>query len=114
MNRRNFLSTLVGGVAATAAVRTWPFRVYSFPTEITAPPPLDYYIISWPVISRRWQYGYAIREEKIQPRSTQAFNEEDLRAQLDAFNSEHPLDLSKPINIQNFPQISKPMFPRLR
>jgi hypothetical protein len=25
---------MVGGVAASAAVRTWPFRVYSFPTEI--------------------------------------------------------------------------------
>jgi hypothetical protein len=35
MNRRNFLGTLIGGVAAAAAVRTWPFRVYSFPTELT-------------------------------------------------------------------------------
>jgi hypothetical protein len=34
MNRRSFLGTLVGGVAASAAVRTWPFRVYSFPSEI--------------------------------------------------------------------------------
>lgn len=25
---------MVGGVAASAAVRTWPFRVYSFPTDI--------------------------------------------------------------------------------
>jgi hypothetical protein len=25
---------MIGGVAATAAVRTWPFRVYSFPSEI--------------------------------------------------------------------------------
>lgn len=33
MNRRAFLSTLVGGVAAAAAVRTFPFRVYSFPKE---------------------------------------------------------------------------------
>jgi hypothetical protein len=24
---------MIGGVAATAAVRTWPFRVYSFPSE---------------------------------------------------------------------------------
>ena len=36
MNRRNFLG-LLGGVAACAAVRTWPFRVYSFPQEIVAP-----------------------------------------------------------------------------
>jgi hypothetical protein len=36
MNRRGFLGLLIGGVAATAAVRTWPFRVYSFPTEVVA------------------------------------------------------------------------------
>jgi hypothetical protein len=34
MDRRGFLATLIGGIAATAAVRTWPFRVYSFPTDI--------------------------------------------------------------------------------
>ena len=33
MNRRNFLGALVGGVATAAAVRTWPFRVYSFPAD---------------------------------------------------------------------------------
>jgi hypothetical protein len=33
MNRRSFLGLTFGGVAATAAVRTWPFRVFSFPTE---------------------------------------------------------------------------------
>jgi hypothetical protein len=32
--RRDFLSTFIGGIASTAAVRTWPFRVYSFPTDI--------------------------------------------------------------------------------
>jgi hypothetical protein len=31
MDRRGFLRSLVGGVAVGAAVRTWPFRVYSFP-----------------------------------------------------------------------------------
>src|SRR5215467_2098531 len=31
MKRRNFL---IGGIAASAAVRTWPFRVYSFPSNI--------------------------------------------------------------------------------
>lgn len=35
MDRRNFLNMMVGGVAASAAVRTWPFRVFSFPSEIT-------------------------------------------------------------------------------
>jgi hypothetical protein len=33
MNRRSFLGLTFGGVAATAAVRTWPFRVFSFPTK---------------------------------------------------------------------------------
>jgi len=37
LDRRHFLRNLVGGIAATAAVRTWPFRVYSFPTEIIHP-----------------------------------------------------------------------------
>lgn len=29
---------MVGGIAVGAAVRTWPFRVFSFPTEIHAAP----------------------------------------------------------------------------
>ncbi len=33
MNRRHFLRNLVGGVATAAAVRTFPFRVFSFPPE---------------------------------------------------------------------------------
>lgn len=33
-NRRNFLKMLVGGVAVAAAVPSFPFRVFSFPTEI--------------------------------------------------------------------------------
>ena len=37
MDRRGFLGSLIGGVAATAAVRTWPFRVFSFPDEIIVP-----------------------------------------------------------------------------
>jgi len=37
MNRRSFLGLMVGGVAAAAAVRTYPFRVFSFPTEIKPP-----------------------------------------------------------------------------
>jgi len=44
MNRRDFLKGLlgglVGGVAAVEAVRTWPFRVYSFPQEIFVPKPI--------------------------------------------------------------------------
>lgn len=33
MDRRSFLTNMVGGVAMGAAVRTWPFRVYSFASE---------------------------------------------------------------------------------
>lgn len=34
MNRRGFLGMMIGGIAAQAAVRSFPFRVFSFPTEI--------------------------------------------------------------------------------
>jgi hypothetical protein len=35
---------MVGGLAAAAAVRTWPFRVYSFPSEIKVFPSIDKYL----------------------------------------------------------------------
>lgn len=38
MDRRSFLRMTVGGLAAGAAVRTWPFRVYSFPQEVYGGP----------------------------------------------------------------------------
>ena len=34
MNRRGFLGMMIGGIATAAAVRTFPFRVFSFPKEI--------------------------------------------------------------------------------
>jgi hypothetical protein len=34
MDRRSFFCSMIGGVATAAAVRTWPFRVYSFPSEL--------------------------------------------------------------------------------
>jgi hypothetical protein len=37
MNRRGFLKALVGGVAAAAAVQSFPFRVFSFPSQIKIP-----------------------------------------------------------------------------
>lgn len=37
MERRNFLRLAIGGIAAATAVRTFPFRVYSFPTDIVIP-----------------------------------------------------------------------------
>jgi len=42
MNRRAFFGTMVGGVAASAALRTFPFRVYSFPTDIKIVSPLEF------------------------------------------------------------------------
>jgi hypothetical protein len=67
-DRRNFLRTLVGGLAATAAVRTWPFRVYSFPTEVKVYKTfdMDYYVrnamesLCREMDSNNLQYGYAI------------------------------------------------------
>ena len=41
MDRRSFLRGLVGGVAVTAAARSFPFRVFSFPSEISATPVLS-------------------------------------------------------------------------
>jgi hypothetical protein len=35
MNRRSFLRFAVGGIATAAAVRTFPFRVFSFANKIT-------------------------------------------------------------------------------
>lgn len=34
MNRRSFFRTMIGGVATAAAVQAFPFRVFSFPSEI--------------------------------------------------------------------------------
>jgi hypothetical protein len=34
MNRRKFIGLTIGGIAVSAAVRTWPFRVYSFPSAV--------------------------------------------------------------------------------
>ena len=34
MDRRGFLGMMIGGIATAAAVRTFPFRVFSFPKEI--------------------------------------------------------------------------------
>ena len=34
LSRRGFLGSLIGGVAAAAAIRTFPFRIFSFPEQI--------------------------------------------------------------------------------
>jgi hypothetical protein len=55
MNRRNFLGLLAGGLAATAAVRTFPFRVFSFPKRIRLANAADYGLFweDW----QRWAIG---------------------------------------------------------
>ena len=58
MNRRGFLGALVGGITTATAVRTWPFRVYSFPTNIQPAPlfvlnQLD--VDKWAVIHNKTQ-----------------------------------------------------------
>lgn len=40
MNRRCFLKNTFGGIAAAAAVRSFPFRVFSFPSEIVTTKPV--------------------------------------------------------------------------
>jgi hypothetical protein len=43
LSRRDFLRLSIGGIAAAAAVRTFPFRVYSFPSEIVPAEPPGYW-----------------------------------------------------------------------
>lgn len=49
MNRRAFFGTMIGGIATAAAVRTWPFRVFSFASNPHLP--ADY-------IARLERFGY--------------------------------------------------------
>lgn len=37
------MRSLIGGVAATAAVKMWPFRVYSFPSQVQTDDLADIY-----------------------------------------------------------------------
>lgn len=41
MNRRSFFKSMVGGIATAAAVRAFPFRVFSFPSEVKIAPPVS-------------------------------------------------------------------------
>lgn len=64
MDRRKFLSTLIGGVAAAAAVRTFPFRVFSFPKEVVPFP--DFRRIDQIIIENWWKiqpFGFATAAE---------------------------------------------------
>ena len=56
MDRRGFLGSLIGGVATSAAVRTWPFRVFSFPTEIIKP---EIIAVNW------WEREFIVVNEAL-------------------------------------------------
>ena len=51
MNRRAF----IGGLLASAAVRTWPFRVFSFRSEIQIPEVIPAVIGEWVDYYTSWQ-----------------------------------------------------------
>lgn len=78
IDRRNFMRSMIGGVAATVAVRTWPFRVYSFPTTIKSPTihisqvetkllGRDYYTIDWSCYPKSplWQLTDSVTIEML-------------------------------------------------
>lgn len=61
MNRRGFLRGLVGGVAVAAAAPTFPFRVFSFPTEIVIP---EFTSANAVLFSKAMRHRYAVAIEK--------------------------------------------------
>jgi hypothetical protein len=65
MNRRNFLSLMVGGVAAAAAVRSFPFQVFSFPKEIVVPERLSLYGLPYWETAPYTGAMYAIAREGV-------------------------------------------------
>jgi hypothetical protein len=82
MNRRVFLSSLVGGVVATAATRTFPFRVYSFASEIVIPGSLEYSQILNQLL-RQFEFIYGQKPSLYSPdyqfMSVLAHQHEDIR-----------------------------------
>ena len=54
MNRRGFLGMLVGGVAVAAAAQSFPFRVFSFPTNPLVVPTFEPHLAGW------WSYRYTM------------------------------------------------------
>lgn len=93
MNRRNFFRTLAGAAAASVAVRTFPFRVYSIPTRIdrlywfgTDPAFLDgdVWILS-PEQAKSFKRAFRIAD--VQALELEAFADEI----PDLFSSEHAM-----------------------
>jgi hypothetical protein len=68
MDRRLFLKNLVGGVAVAAAVRTFPFRVFSFPSEIKVGQWIEecqsFEFILDPTIDIEWLRGATVLRNK--------------------------------------------------
>jgi hypothetical protein len=69
MNRRAFLGSLIGGLAAGAAVRSWPFRVFSFPTEIR----LAQSPYAQGMLGRRFGFDWYFQEEFLVDFKVSAF-----------------------------------------
>jgi len=77
MDRRNFLRSVIGGVAAVAAVRTFPFRVFSFPAEIK---PFDFSYLPWDPEGEVWY---------MNPDQAKAWDSLDARVQAVELESIH-------------------------
>jgi hypothetical protein len=76
-SRRDFLRTMIGGLAVGAAVRTFPFRVFSFPTEIVRAQLPPYYPIGYGlgdfIIQPEWDF-YQVAEMHEKFKSQGLFN----------------------------------------
>jgi len=70
MDRRSFFGMMVGGLATVAAVRSFPFRVFSFPKEVMVPSlrgfQTDAMLSFWENEEARWhQEGSDSRTPKV-------------------------------------------------
>lgn len=68
LNRRQF----IGGLLASAAVQTWPFRVFSFPKNIVVPQ-----IGGW--VSYRFRYIVCPAPDRLRLRYIDIIDPTDLR-----------------------------------
>jgi hypothetical protein len=74
MNRRSFFRKMIGGLAASAAVRTFPFRVFSFPSEIVQPIAVKFIRAFDPAQSKminRWDVLYGFVQLEVERESMQ-------------------------------------------
>jgi hypothetical protein len=86
LDRRSFLGSMVGGVAVAAAVRTWPFRVYSFPTDIVLTGPIQWAPVATldELIRQRFDPEYAlVRKRGLTAEDLLAYHERRAKQQAD-------------------------------